>query len=234
MKSEAGPAIFTTLPEIVACSKHIASLLYPALTSGSPLEEKFISSLNKILSEKFTGHWYAETPFRGSAYRCLIFTPVEMDGSVRLALESAGVDDALVKQSPLSSQDLRVWVDPGDVSFKVGKTTYTQQIYGTRENHIRAESPISTQSPSHKRTTSLSPPPPNRRSVSPNSKLSPKAMSFIPSPVMDRRGIPSLSPVLTRSRNERSPVNSPILTQRGRPTKRHFPTNRYTLPILVA
>ena len=88
--------------------------------------------------------------------------------------------------------------------------------------------------PSHKRTTSLSPPPPNRRSVSQNSKLSPKAMTFIPSPVMNRRGIPSLSPVLTRSRNERSPVNSPILTQRGRPTKRHFPTSRYTLPILVA
>ena len=39
----------------------------------------------------FQGHWYMETPTKGSAYRCLHFTSKEVDPVFQQASDAAGV-----------------------------------------------------------------------------------------------------------------------------------------------
>ncbi|PSN34593.1 hypothetical protein C0J52_27806 [Blattella germanica] len=78
----------------------------------------FGEELEKALKEKFKGHWYPEKPFKGSAFRCL-----KTGDPIDPVLERAARESGVPIQDVLENlpQELAVWVDPGEVSYRIGE-----------------------------------------------------------------------------------------------------------------
>lgn len=78
----------------------------------------FGEELEKALKDKFDGHWYPEKPFKGSAFRCL-----KTGDPVDPVLERAARESGVPIQDVLENlpQELAVWVDPGEVSYRIGE-----------------------------------------------------------------------------------------------------------------
>nr|CAD7402295.1 unnamed protein product [Timema cristinae] len=90
----------------------------------------FGEELEKALKDKFKGHWYPEKPFKGSAFRCL-----KTGDPVDPVLERAARESGVPIQDVLENlpQELAVWVDPGEVSYRIGekgsvKVLFSEQV----------------------------------------------------------------------------------------------------------
>jgi len=167
--------------EIESCVQYIIALLRPTIEPESELETTFSTCLKSLLTTKYATHWYPNQPSQGSAYRCLVFIPPQIDTTVEAALVECGINVESLRTDgcPLVKGELRMWVDPGDVSIKLGDN-YTQQIFGTANAHVQAQSP-----PSARRGNSLTPVLPRRQISQSNPKLSSRANTF--TPTMTRR-----------------------------------------------
>lgn len=86
----------------------------------------FGEELEKCLTEKFAGHWYPEKPYRGSAYRC-----IKTGSPIDPVFEKASRESGVAIQDILENlpQDLAVWVDPGEVSYRVGEKGAVKILY---------------------------------------------------------------------------------------------------------
>ncbi|XP_050534816.1 protein Tob1-like isoform X1 [Daktulosphaira vitifoliae] len=86
----------------------------------------FGEELEKCLTEKFAGHWYPEKPYRGSAYRC-----IKTGSPIDPVFEKASRESGVAIQDVLENlpQDLAVWVDPGEVSYRIGEKGAVKILY---------------------------------------------------------------------------------------------------------
>ncbi|CAH1401514.1 unnamed protein product [Nezara viridula] len=86
----------------------------------------FGEELEKALKEKFRGHWYPEKPFKGSAFRCL-----KTGDPVDAVFERAARESGVLIQDILENlpADLAVWVDPGEVSYRIGEKGTIKVLY---------------------------------------------------------------------------------------------------------
>ena len=68
---------------------------------------------------KFQGHWYPERPTKGSAYRSIRISKEKVDK----VLINAAIDVGLDLQEILDTlpNDLTIWIDPGEVSYRIGE-----------------------------------------------------------------------------------------------------------------
>ncbi|XP_016837258.1 atrophin-1 isoform X2 [Nasonia vitripennis] len=86
----------------------------------------FGEELEKALKDKFKGHWYPEKPFKGSAFRCLK-TGDPIDPVLERAAKESGVPiQDILENLPA---ELAVWVDPGEVSYRIGETSPVKILY---------------------------------------------------------------------------------------------------------
>lgn len=81
----------------------------------------FRDNLERLLTAKFENHWHPSKPLRGNAFRCLNIDTV-----------TNTIDPVLVKAAKISEvspvclpqvfpDGLDLWIDPGDVSCRVGR-----------------------------------------------------------------------------------------------------------------
>ncbi|XP_048508929.1 protein Tob1 isoform X3 [Athalia rosae] len=86
----------------------------------------FGEELEKALKDKFKGHWYPEKPFKGSAFRCL-----KTGDPVDPVLERAAKESGVPIQDILENlpAELAVWVDPGEVSYRIGEKGAVKILY---------------------------------------------------------------------------------------------------------
>lgn len=86
----------------------------------------FGEELEKALKDKFKGHWYPEKPFKGSAFRCL-----KTGDPIDRVLERAAKESGVPIQDILENlpAELAVWVDPGEVSYRIGETSVIKILY---------------------------------------------------------------------------------------------------------
>lgn len=90
----------------------------------------FGEELEKALKDKFKGHWYPEKPFKGSAFRCLK-TGDPIDPVLERAAKESGVPiQDILENLPC---ELAVWVDPGEVSYRIGEKSVVKILYS--ESH---------------------------------------------------------------------------------------------------
>lgn len=75
-------------------------------------------ALAKNLGKKFEGHWYPERPSKGSGYRCLLISH-SLDPVLLSSVEESGLGVQDV-QSNLPEK-LSLWIDPFEVSYRVGE-----------------------------------------------------------------------------------------------------------------
>lgn len=89
----------------------------------------FGEELEKALKDKFQGHWYPDKPFKGSAFRCL-----KTGDPVDKVLERAARESGVPIQDILENlpQELAVWVDPGEVSYRIGEKGAVKILYSDK------------------------------------------------------------------------------------------------------
>lgn len=96
------------------------------------LIDRFRTSLAEILHVHYRNHWFPEKPFRGSAYRCVRVVNKVMDPVLIRAGNSVGLSQTdLMKLLP---SELTLWVDPNDVSYRIGEDGSIGILYPDSED----------------------------------------------------------------------------------------------------
>lgn len=91
---------------------------------------QFAEELAKALRIKFRGHWYPEKPFKGSAFRCIKTAP-PLDPVFQVAARESGVDLRDVRDH--LPADLSIWIDPGEVSYRLGERGPARLLFSEQE-----------------------------------------------------------------------------------------------------
>ncbi|UJR37296.1 hypothetical protein I4U23_030005 [Adineta vaga] len=84
---------------------------------------------------KFQGHWYPERPTKGSAYRSIRISKEKVDK----VLVNAAIDVGLDLQEILDTlpNDLTIWIDPGEVSYRIGEKGPVKILYEDERRLLR-------------------------------------------------------------------------------------------------
>lgn len=118
--------VVSVTAEVRASVDYIAQMVQDVVSSSEIYRLKI--ALTTTLTKHHEDHWHEDSPTKGSGYRCLVFTTSKMDPVIASAVRLAGVSVNAVSKSLLASE-LRVWIDPGDVSCKRGTGGRLQQLY---------------------------------------------------------------------------------------------------------
>ena len=90
------------------------------------------------LKKKFEGHWYPDQPMKGSGYRCVRVSGEKIDPVMIKAATSVGVSlEEMTEYMPL---ELTLWIDPNEVSYKIGEKGQVKILYSNRNNEENIES----------------------------------------------------------------------------------------------
>ena len=114
--------------EIQVALKFVISFLYNKLPRRRV--NLFGEELENALRDKFQGHWYPDKPFKGSAYRCLKITDPADPVLNRAARESGNPITDIIENLPA---DLNVWIDPGEVSYRMGEKGAVKILFSEKE-----------------------------------------------------------------------------------------------------
>lgn len=120
--------------EIQVALNFLISFLYNKLPRRRV--NQFGEELENALKIKFDGHWYPEKPYKGSAFRCLKTTP-PLDPAFEMAAREAGMD--LIDIQENLPQELSIWIDPGEVSYRMSEKGPVKILYTESDRPIDSE-----------------------------------------------------------------------------------------------
>jgi protein Tob/BTG len=88
--------------------------------------EQFRQQLGSRISSHYQGHWFPEKPFKGSGYRC-----IRINHKMDPLILSVGVQIGLAADQlfTLLPSELTMWVDPDEVSYRIGEEGSIGVIY---------------------------------------------------------------------------------------------------------
>jgi len=124
------------LVEIQVALNFLISFLYNKLPRRRV--NQFGEELENALKLKFEGHWYPEKPFKGSAFRCLKTTP-PLDPVFEIAARESGMD--LIDIQENLPQELSIWIDPGEVSYRMSEKGPVKILYSESDRSIDSDNP---------------------------------------------------------------------------------------------
>ncbi|XP_056367465.1 protein BTG2 [Oenanthe melanoleuca] len=122
-------------PEIAAAVGFVSGLLR---TRGRVSEQQlqvFSAALREALTEHYRHHWFPEKPSKGSGYRCLRISH-GLDPIISRAAGQTGLSLAQLLQ--LLPSELTLWVDPFEVSYRIGDDGSICVLYEASKNHPRS------------------------------------------------------------------------------------------------
>lgn len=79
----------------------------------------FAEALTTILCLHYRDHWFPDKPNKGSAYRCVRIANREMDPLIVKA--GMCVELSIADLLALLPSELTLWVDPNEVSYRIGE-----------------------------------------------------------------------------------------------------------------
>ncbi|CAH6779921.1 protein BTG1 [Phodopus roborovskii] len=104
--------------EICAAAKFISKFLGTKGLRSEQQLQTFSQSLQDLLAEHYKHHWFPEKPCKGSGYRCIRINH-KMDPLIGRAAQQIGLSSQeLFKLLP---SELTLWVDPYEVSYRIGE-----------------------------------------------------------------------------------------------------------------
>ncbi|XP_015786084.1 chitinase-like protein PB1E7.04c [Tetranychus urticae] len=110
--------------EIQVALNFLISFLYNKLPRRRV--NQFGEELENALKLKFEGHWYPEKPYKGSAFRCVKTTP-PLDPVFEIAARESGMDIVDIQEN--LPQELSIWIDPGEVSYRMSEKGPVKILY---------------------------------------------------------------------------------------------------------
>ncbi|KAK6472136.1 protein BTG2-like [Huso huso] len=125
------------VPETTAAAGFIASLLR---TRGFLTElqlQKFSKSLQEALADHYKQHWFPDRPQKGSGYRCIRINH-EMDPLIGKSASRIGLSSQQLFH--LLPKELTLWIDPFEVSYRIGEDGSTCVLYETEAPAASASS----------------------------------------------------------------------------------------------
>lgn len=98
-----------------------AAALISSLAQGLEADKRDMlrDSLCTSMNVSYTDHWFPERPNKGSAFRCIQINPRCTDVVLQTALQNC--DLSLHEVSMLFKSVFTIWVDPGEVSYRIGE-----------------------------------------------------------------------------------------------------------------
>ncbi|KAF4075048.1 hypothetical protein AMELA_G00230200 [Ameiurus melas] len=121
--------------EVAIVVNFITTLLrVKGLLSEEQLQH-FSRSLEEALREHYEDHWFPDAPFRGSGYRCIRINH-KMDPLVGKAAYTIGLSrKQLLSLLPC---ELTMWVDPYEVSYRIGENGSIGILYESTPPHLNS------------------------------------------------------------------------------------------------
>lgn len=104
---------------------------------------QFSSTLRTLLSKRYQDHWFPEKPFKGSGYRCIRLNH-NMDPLILQAGKMCGLGYSFLESS--FPPELTIWVDPHDVSFRIGENGSVGVLYQPSKDNVEHVQENSNQS----------------------------------------------------------------------------------------
>jgi len=98
----------------------------------------FRTSLSGRFATSFTDHWFPDRPLRGNAYRCVRINNKKMDKLVAAAGVDAGLSETFLLEA--FPAELSVWIDPEEVSYRIGEDGSVGVVYSIHEVNDSEES----------------------------------------------------------------------------------------------
>lgn len=115
--------------EVQTAVDYIRSHLYNKLPRRRV--DVLAEELEQALYDKFAGHWYPGYPNKGSGYRCIRISQQKVDDAVKSAVIRSGLEiHEVVENLP---GDLCIWIDPGEVSYRITEKGVVTVIYKKEE-----------------------------------------------------------------------------------------------------
>ncbi|XP_063797784.1 protein BTG3-like [Pseudophryne corroboree] len=124
--------------ELVAGVEYIKTLMNRWHKLDPVMVGLFGEKLAEILCRKYTGHWYPEKPMNGQAYRCIRMNRYDRDESILVACSQSG----LKYQELTLPKEITVWIDPYEVSCRLGEEGYPYTVakFDQSEDRVPAAS----------------------------------------------------------------------------------------------
>ncbi|NXY90768.1 BTG2 protein, partial [Alcedo cyanopectus] len=129
------------VPEIAAAVGFVSSLLR---TRGCVSEQQlrvFSRALREALAEHYKHHWFPEKPFKGSGYRCIRINH-KMDPIICKVARQIGL--SLPQLYQLLPRELTLWVDPYEVSYRIGEDGSICVLYEATSSKAPSSKPPSS------------------------------------------------------------------------------------------
>ncbi|CAH0383801.1 unnamed protein product [Bemisia tabaci] len=77
------------------------------------------SSIQRVLNLRYRDHWFPESPFKGSGYRCIRING-NLDPAIIQAANEIGISKSYL--TALFPRELTMWVDPREVAYRIGES----------------------------------------------------------------------------------------------------------------
>jgi len=106
--------------EIKSAATFLMSLLRMGNTLNDQQLEFFRNKLEELLKKHYQHHWFPEKPNKGSGYRCLRINH-KMDPLIAQAAMSSGVVSESSLLHGMFPNELTLWIDPREVSYRIGE-----------------------------------------------------------------------------------------------------------------
>ncbi|XP_074660157.1 protein BTG2-like [Tubulanus polymorphus] len=103
--------------EINAATGFLCNLLKRCSRGELVDVDNFDRCLQRILTERYQNHWFPERPFRGSGYRCIRINH-SVEPLLKRAADESGLGVNFLNNLP---NELTIWVDPKEVSYRIGE-----------------------------------------------------------------------------------------------------------------
>lgn len=120
--------------EIQIAVNFLLSFLYNKLPRRRV--NQFGEELEVALAAKYEDHWYPEKPYKGSAFRCIRCMPPLEAVVFEVAAQNTGM--SLVDVQENLPQELSIWVDPGEVSYRSGEKGLVTILYSHKQHDLSA------------------------------------------------------------------------------------------------
>ena len=108
--------------------------------------ESFRDNLINVLVDYYNNHWFPEKPFKGSGYRCIRIVNKKMDPLISKAGSLCGLTVSQLMSS--LPNELTMWIDPYDVSYRIGEEGSIGQLLGGPESDSSSNSGSDSESSS--------------------------------------------------------------------------------------
>ncbi|XP_022317612.1 protein Tob1-like [Crassostrea virginica] len=116
--------------EVSVALNFVISYLYNKLPRRRV--DMLAEALERGLKKKFQGHWYPDKPFKGSGFRCVRMNGEKVDPVFIHAATECGLSLEEVKS--YLPEELTVWIDPAEVSYRIGEKGQIKILYSDRKD----------------------------------------------------------------------------------------------------